>query len=80
MAFEMRVIKGKLHTLRIQTDKESVLLKESPHTSDCLQIEEDIKSQETTHPLAVRGIIKDIFHIQLTEGTRNSETELRDHC
>ena len=67
MAFEMRVIKGTLQTLRIQTDKESVLLRESPHTSDCLQIEEDVKSQETTHRLAVQRIIKDIFHIQLTE-------------
>ena len=67
MVFEMRVIKGKIQTLRIYTDKQFVLLKESPHTSNCLQIEEDVKSQETTHPLAVRRIIKDFFHIQLTE-------------
>ena len=32
-----------------------------------MQIEEDVKSQENTHPLAVRRIIKDMCHIQLTE-------------
>ena len=43
------------------------MLKESSHTGDWLQIERDVKGQNTTNPLAMRRIMKDMFHSQLTE-------------
>lgn len=54
-------------TSRIRTDKEAVLLKESSHTGDWLQIERDVKGQDNTNPLAMRRIMKDMFNSQMTE-------------
>ena len=54
-------------TSRIRTDKEAVLLKESSHTGDWLQIERDVRGQNNTNPLAMRRIMKNMFNSQVTE-------------
>ena len=60
-------------TSRIRTDKEAVLLKESSHTGDWLQIETSDKGQNRMNPLAMRRIMKDMFANQMNEVRKTSK-------